>query len=94
MYADDATIHYAHKCMDIGETTLQSGGIDFLNWCLSNNMHINLSKTSVMAIGTRQNLKNSDLINIYLNDEILQKKQNKKKKKQKNGHTEALRHHN
>ena len=27
-----------------------------------------------MAIGTRQNLKNSDLINIYLNDEILQKK--------------------
>ena len=37
------------------------------------NMHINLSKTSVMAIGTRQNRKNSDLINIYLNDEILQK---------------------
>ena len=73
MYAVDATIHYANKCMDIVETTLQYGGIDFLNWCLSNNMHINLSKTSVMAIGTRQNFKNSDLINIYLNDEILQK---------------------
>ena len=36
-------------------------------------MHINLSKTSVMVIDTRQNFKNSDLINIYLNDEILQK---------------------
>ena len=58
--------------MDIVETTLQYGSIDFLNWCLSNYMHINLSKTSAMAIGTRQKLKNSYLITTYLNDEILQ----------------------
>ena len=31
-----------------------------------------------MAIGTRQNLKNSDLINIYLNDDILLKKKKKR----------------
>ena len=49
-------------------------------------MHINLSKTSILAFGTRQNLKNSDLINIYLSDEIYKKHKqttNKNKNKQK-----------
>ncbi|MCW4336379.1 MAG: reverse transcriptase domain-containing protein [Candidatus Thiodiazotropha endolucinida] len=71
MYADDATVHHANKCMDVVETTIQGGGIDFSNWCLSNKMYINLSKTSVMTIGTRQNLQNSNSINIYLNNELL-----------------------
>ena len=35
MYADNAKVHYANKCMDIVKTTLQYGGNDFLNWCLS-----------------------------------------------------------
>ena len=34
-------------------------------------MYVNIPKTSVMSIGTRQNLLNSDLLQIYLNDELL-----------------------
>ena len=36
------------------------------------NVHILLPKTYFMTIGTRQNLQNTDLIESYLNNEILQ----------------------
>ena len=71
LYADDATVHYANKSKDITETKLQRSGTDFHTWCIDNDMYVNIPKTSVMSIGTRQNLLNSDLIQIYINDELL-----------------------
>ena len=43
-----------------------------------NDMYVNIPKTSVMSIGTRQNLLNSDLIQIYLNDELLRNTETQK----------------
>ena len=71
LYADDATVHYANKSKDIIETKLQRSGTDFHTWCIDNDMYVNIPKTSVMSIDTRQNLLNSDLIQIYINDELL-----------------------
>ena len=72
MYAYDTTVNYAHKNKHTVEPKLQGGGTDFQTWCIANDMPIHLSKTSVMTIGTRQNLQNTDLIEIYPNNEILQ----------------------
>ena len=63
-------VHCANKSKVIIETKLQSG-TDFHTWCIENDMYVNIPKTSVMSIGTRQNLLNSDLLQIYLNDELL-----------------------
>ena len=41
-------------------------------------MHVNLPKTSVMSIGTRENLLNSDSIQIYLDEELLRTADNQK----------------
>ena len=63
-------MHYANKSKDIIETKLQRSGTDFHTWCIDNDMYVNIPKT-VMSIGTRQSLLNSDLIQIYINDELL-----------------------
>ena len=70
LYAYDATVHYVNKSKVIIETKLQCG-TDLHTWCIENDMFVNIPKTSVMSIGTRQNLLNSDLLQIYLNDELL-----------------------
>ena len=57
------------KVKVIIETKLQSSGTDFHTWRIENDMYVNIS--SVMSIGTRQNLLNSDLLQIYLNDGLL-----------------------
>ena len=61
-----------HFCiLFITETKLQSSGIDFHTWCIDNDMYVNILKPPVVPIGTGQNLLNSDLIQIYVNDEVL-----------------------
>ena len=71
LYADDATVHCANKRKDIVETKLQSSGTDLQTWCIDNEMYVNIPKTSVMSIGTRHNFLNSDMIQMYINDELL-----------------------
>ena len=78
LYADDATVHYANKSKTVIQTELQKSGTDFVTWCIDNDMYVNIPKTSVMSIGTRQNLLNSDLIQIYLNDELLRNTETQK----------------
>ena len=78
LYADDATVHYANKSKTVIQTKLQKSGTDFVTWCIDNDMYVNIPKTSVMSIGTRQNLLNSDLIQIYLNDELLRNTETQK----------------
>ncbi|MCG8049290.1 MAG: reverse transcriptase family protein [Candidatus Thiodiazotropha taylori] len=54
IYADDTTLHTASKDSKTVENNLQIGTDNFKTWCLSNKMFINIEKTSVMTIGTRQ----------------------------------------
>ena len=72
MYADDTTLHFASKDKNVLQTKLQNGAINFNSWCLSNDMFINLLKTSLMMLGSRQNLMNFDIIEILLNNEFIQ----------------------
>ena len=72
MYADDTTLHFASKDKNVLQTKLQNGAINFNSWCISNDMFINLLKTSLMMLGSRQNLMNFDVIEILLNNEFIQ----------------------
>lgn len=78
IYADDTTLHAANKDSKLVESSLQNGAEGFKTWCGSNKMYINLQKTSVMAIGTRQNLLHMDALNIYLQNEIIPTVENHK----------------
>ena len=63
MHADDATVHCASKTKSTVRLKLQSGTCGFQSWCLSNNMFIHIQKTSIMWIGTWQNLQCFDSLN-------------------------------
>lgn len=71
IYADDTTIHVAHKTQDIVETKLQNSAIDFKFWCIQHKMFVNWHKTSLMTIGTRQNLSNTFSMNISIDNESI-----------------------
>ena len=71
LYADDTTVHYASKNKIVLRRKLQMGANGFFNWCISNNMHVHLQKTSLMWIGTWQNLQHLDSLEIYLDDELI-----------------------
>ena len=71
LYADDTTVHYASKNKIILRRKLQMDANGFFNWCISNYMHVHLQKTSLMWIGTWQNLQHLDSLEIYLDDELI-----------------------
>ena len=69
VYADDTTVHAAHKDQNMIEIKLQNSAKDFRSWCILHKMFVNLTKTSYMTIGTRQNLSTINDINIIIDDE-------------------------
>ena len=73
LYAGDTTVHYASKNNSILRTKLQQGSNGFLCLCISNDMHVHLQKTSIMWIGTWQNLQNLDSLDICLEQVDTQK---------------------
>ena len=54
--------------LDINYKWVQMG---FFSWCISNNMHVHLQKTSPMCIVTWQNLQHLDSLELYLDDELI-----------------------
>ncbi|MCU7800562.1 MAG: reverse transcriptase family protein [gamma proteobacterium symbiont of Lucinoma myriamae] len=72
IYADDTTMHAADRNCKTVEKRLQNGANGFRTWCSSNKMYINLSKTTQMTIGTRQNLASSQSIELNIEEEIIQ----------------------
>ena len=53
IYADDTVEHASDKRQDIVETKLMNGATGFNDWCIENDMFINLKKTFYMLLGTR-----------------------------------------
>ncbi|MCG8048126.1 MAG: reverse transcriptase domain-containing protein, partial [Candidatus Thiodiazotropha endolucinida] len=71
LYADDATMHTSSKNSAIIESKLQVSTHDFRYWCLLHKMFIHIGKTSVMLLGSRKNLLQSEPLNIYIGNELL-----------------------
>ena len=71
IYADDSTVHTAKKSKTVVQTRLQTSATDFKNWCLRNDMIVNIVKTSTMTAGTRHILNHNDALEIYMDGEML-----------------------
>lgn len=68
MFADDATIHTPDTNVNVISTRLQQGLHDISQWCTTNSMVLNPSKTECMAIATRQKHQNGPLsLNLSIN---------------------------
>ena len=65
-YADDATLHTHSNSIAIIEETLQTDGIIVKQWGKENKMHINYTKTTCMAMGTRQGLLDLPVLKIKI----------------------------
>lgn len=77
-YADDTTMHVAHTDKEIIEHKLQTGANSFKHWCNANKMHINIDKTTIITIATRQNLSIIESLEIHSDNELIQTVQNQK----------------
>ena len=78
IYADDTTAHTAHKDQNVVQVKLQGSSTDFKFWCIVHKMFVNLTKTSSMSIGSRQNLSNYDELNITIDNEDISNVDNQK----------------
>lgn len=68
MYADDVTIHCKGNNITMINCTLQDDLLRSQNWCMINNMAVNPDKTTCMTIGSRQKLKHSEDLNLFVNN--------------------------
>ena len=71
-YAEDTTVHAAHKNLNVVEEKLQTSSDRFNNWCYNNDLSVNLKKTSVMTLETCRNLLNADNLQIFIKKEIIE----------------------
>ena len=78
IYADDTTVHTSHKDQTVVQVKLQNSSTDFKSWCILHKMFVNLTKTSSMSIGSRQNLSNSDDLFIVIDDDDISNVDNQK----------------
>ena len=77
IYADDTTVHTSHKDQTVVQVKLQNSSTDFKSWCILHKMFLNLTKTSSMSIGSRQNLSNRAGLFITIDDEDISNVDNK-----------------
>ena len=72
LYADDTVICQSGVNSKIASGKLQTSLLDlFVNWCLINQLTINIQKTKVMIFGSRHILKKAKNINIKINGTTL-----------------------
>ena len=78
IYAEDTTVHTSHKDQPVVQVKLQNSSTDFKSWCILHKMFVNLTKTSSMSIGSRQNLSKSDDLFIIIDDDDISNVDNQK----------------
>ena len=79
VYADDTTVRAAYKDQTVVQINHKNNAIDFKSWSLQHKMFVNLTKTSFMTIGTRQNLSNSHDISTFLDIELISNVDNQRR---------------
>lgn len=67
-YADDTTVHTNGENEIAVQAKLQLDARNAELWSKQNKMHLNYDKTTCMLIGTRYRTKNSQQLNIYIDD--------------------------
>ena len=68
LFADDATVHTHSKDKDTIENNIQSDFNDSKQWSKNNKMHVHDTKTSCMAVGTRQRRDGSHHLDLKSGD--------------------------
>ena len=53
------------------KTKLQNSSNDFKTYCIQNKMYVHAGKTSLMIIGSRQNISRVEQLEIYIDNEII-----------------------
>ena len=71
LYADDTVIYQSGVNKEEAAIKLQRSVNMFANWCETNSLTINISKTKTMAFGSRHKVKRARGANITLGGEIL-----------------------
>ena len=77
-YADDTTVHTASKVPDTIKTKLQISSNDFKIYCKQNKMYVHVGKTSLMILGSRQNIVEIESFEIFIDNEIIKQVDNQK----------------
>ena len=80
LYADDATMTASSSSLSTLLNFMRSDLHNFLNWCVDNDTTLNLAKTIVMFLSSKQNINRtvSDPPNIVLNGELIRISQQRK----------------
>ena len=77
-YADGTTVHTASKVPDTIKTKLQISSNDFKIYCKQNKMYVHVGKTSIMILGSRQNIAEIESCEILIDNEIIKQVDNQK----------------
>ena len=72
LYADDSTLYESGFDLSEIQNKLQSNLNSIIDWCVINNMSLHPKKTKCMLIGSRYKLKNTNMLNLRINDTILE----------------------
>ena len=80
LYADDATMTASSSSLSTRLNFMRSDLHNFLNWCVDNDITLNLAKTIAMFLSSKQNINRilSDPPNIVLNGEPIRISQQEK----------------
>ena len=68
LYADDTVLYQSGINSNEAAGKLQQSLSKFANWCEVNSLTINISKTKIMAFGSRQKVKRAKNVSIKLNN--------------------------
>ena len=71
LYADDSTMYESDFQLYAVQRKLQKNLNHIINWCRINNMSLNPLKTTCMVIGSPYKLKNTDSLQLTINDQLL-----------------------
>ena len=77
IYADNSIVRTTNKSKNVVRKRLQTSATEF-NWCLRNDMVVNMEKTSPMTAWTRQILNRNDALEIYIDGDSLRAVDNQK----------------
>ena len=72
LYADDSTLYESGFELYKIQNKLQSNLNCIIDWCVINNMSLHPMKTKCMLIGSSHKLKNTNMLNLSINDTIVE----------------------
>ena len=74
-YADDTVLYSKKKSLQRAQTDLQEDLDGLSEWCVENDIYINVEKTKAMFFGSKAKMNKIPLPDFYINNTVLQKTQ-------------------